>query len=310
MTAIKHLLHQIVDYAGLFPPAGLPLDQVVENYREYVGSETNWMLARLIVPASRLEEFATVYQKVIAGNAGGDPWQISALIPPVNAAEDGFAKAMQAIESFNAAHSYAVVDTVEGKLPSADLIDATCENLLPSLNAFLEVPWQDPNATLQALAKSGRDKTFAKIRTGGVTEDLIPASERVANFICQCVASGIGLKATAGLHHPLRDQYALTYDEDADRGTMHGFMNVFLAICFARVQLWTPNQVAHLLETGDPESFKVEQDQISFQDQSLTAAEIQSVRDSFAISFGSCSFVEPVQDLIQLGWLADAAKTV
>ena len=35
MTAMRQLLQNIVDYAGLFPPAGLPLPAVVENYRAY-----------------------------------------------------------------------------------------------------------------------------------------------------------------------------------------------------------------------------------------------------------------------------------
>ena len=61
MSALRALLSEVVDYAGLFPPAALPLPAVIKNYEEYVPSENNWMLARLILPADRLSEFATLY---------------------------------------------------------------------------------------------------------------------------------------------------------------------------------------------------------------------------------------------------------
>ena len=57
MSALVSLLNGIVDYAGLFPPAGLDMDTVVQNYSEYRKSSQRWMLARLVIPASRLSEF-------------------------------------------------------------------------------------------------------------------------------------------------------------------------------------------------------------------------------------------------------------
>lgn len=309
MTALQTLLHQIVDYAGLFPPATLPLPDVIRNYERYVPGHHNWMLARLIVPAARLSEFATVYGNLPSAEAEQPVWKISALIPPVNAGDGAFDSAINAIQSFNETCSFATVDTVEGKLPSSDLIAESCEKLKVP-NAFLEIPWQDPNETIHQLAAVGQKNVFAKIRTGGVTPDLIPDVERVANFIHQCATSNLGFKATAGLHHPLKGRFALTYDADAEQGTMHGFMNVFLAACFAKQKDWSVEQLSELLQHQDAGSFAITDDRISFQESSLSTDEIRQVRETFAISFGSCSFIEPVEDLIQIGWLADAAKTV
>lgn len=120
----------------------------------------------------------------------------------------------------------------------------------------------------------------------------------------------MGFKATAGLHHPIRGQFPLTYQTDADHGTMHGFMNVFLAACFAAKRDWTIEQLTDLLANQDPALVCVKDEHIAYNGHSISAAEIQQVRDEFAISFGSCSFVEPVDDLVQLGWLADTTKTL
>ena len=74
----------------------------------------------------------------------------------------------------------------------------------------------------------------AKVRTGGVTEGAFPASHALARFIQSCADAGVPFKATAGLHHPLRGEYRLTYEPGSPHGMMFGFLNVFLAAAFAR----------------------------------------------------------------------------
>ena len=46
-AALRSLLANILDYAGLFPPAALPLDDSIRNYAGYLKSDDRWMLARL-----------------------------------------------------------------------------------------------------------------------------------------------------------------------------------------------------------------------------------------------------------------------
>lgn len=310
MSVLKKLLFQITDYAGLFPPAALPLAAVIKNYEKYVPGDYHWMLARLIIPSGKLSEFAKLYQQLFPGGLDHQAWKISALIPPIDAGENAFSNAMESIESFNQDHKFAQVDTVEGRLPTADLIDSTVSALSESLSAFLEIPFAAPNQTIEKLAATGRPHTFAKIRTGGVEAELIPSSEQVANFIASCARENLGFKATAGLHHPLRGEFPLTYQTDSPRGTMHGFINVFTAACLARHHGWTSEQLVSVLESRDPDFLVISDDQISVDGQVITASEIESTRNDFAISFGSCSFMEPIDDLIRLGWLADAAKPV
>jgi hypothetical protein len=50
------LLEGVLDYAGLFPPAKLPMPDAVRNYLAYRTSAQSWVLGGFVCPVSRLEE--------------------------------------------------------------------------------------------------------------------------------------------------------------------------------------------------------------------------------------------------------------
>lgn len=54
--SLRALMEHAIDYAGLYPPASLPLEDVIENYERYLGSEDAWMLNRLVLPENQLRE--------------------------------------------------------------------------------------------------------------------------------------------------------------------------------------------------------------------------------------------------------------
>jgi hypothetical protein len=66
---LKALLANLIDYAGLYPPASLPLEIVVERYRCFLASPDGWILNRLVLPAAKLAEAP------MAGN-----WRITLLV--------------------------------------------------------------------------------------------------------------------------------------------------------------------------------------------------------------------------------------
>jgi hypothetical protein len=140
------------------------------------------------------------------------------------------------------------------------------------------------------------DGLRAKIRTGGLTPEAFPSSQDIAQFLRQCAQHGVAFKATAGLHHPIRCVRPLTYEPDAPRGTMHGFINVFMAAALL------PHAEA-ILEEADPQAFAFDDDTASWRNHAVMTDDLARVREEFAISFGSCSFEEPVKDLQELGWL-------
>jgi hypothetical protein len=157
---------------------------------------------------------------------------------------------------------------------------------------YCEVPLAD----LDAVARAG---CFAKIRTGGVKAEAIPAVEEVAAFIRACAERRLPFKATAGLHHPVRGQHPLTLDRGASRAVMHGFLNVFLAAAFA----WHGQpQIEPILAETDAAVFRFD-DRIQWRDWSLDTGQVREARTGFAHAFGSCSFEEPIHDLEALGLL-------
>lgn len=302
MTALQTLLSRLVDYAGLFPPASLPLPAVVGNYARYLEGGNRWMLGRLIVPARQLGEFEETFQRLFPNAGGAAPWQISALIPGIDdrAAYD---RALQTIDEFNNRFPSARVDTVEGKLSRADQIDPLLASLPESLTAFLEMPHNAYDTLIPRLASAGRPTALAKIRTGGVTPDLIPDPDVVAGFVAACGETGLGFKATAGLHHPVRGVFPLTYDPQAEQALMHGFLNVFVAACLVRAGLRDRAGLAEVLACRDPAAFRFQAESLEFAGRRIHREEIAEIRRTFAVSFGSCSFTEPLEEIRRPGWL-------
>lgn len=289
--ALRQLLRGMVDYAGLFPPAALSMEEAVTNFQRYRAGAERWMLGRLIVPVARLGEFESAAARYSIGLGAG--WPISALPGADLRAE------LEAIDAFNQRNRRrAAVDAIEVKVATSAGI-ATASALIPAaIETYFEVPViDDPDPLVEAIAIAGRR---AKIRTGGLTQEAFPPAAQIARFIARCNTRGVAFKATAGLHHPLRCVRPLTYEPSSPTGTMHGFLNVFLAA--ALVHNGYPVALAEqLLGDDDPASLRVEGDSIAWRGHRLTTAEIAASRARLAISFGSCSFEEPVTELAELG---------
>lgn len=290
-TALSALTAGLVDYAGLFPPAALAMPQAVAAYARHASGEDRAMLGRFVLPAARLDEFAAALDALPAALAprAEAPWRLSVLAGAGDAASLAAQQARLAPR--------VAIDTIEAKAESPEQVRALAEALGAAYTVFVEVPVRDDPATLvAAVAAHG---LRAKVRTGGVTADAFPAPAEVLRFLRRCHAAGVPFKATAGLHHPLRGEFALTYAPDAPRGTMHGFLNVFLAA--ALVQAGAPDDaLLALLEERDAAAFTVTADGVRWRGTPIPAAALAAARAGFAGSFGSCSFDEPSRELHQL----------
>jgi hypothetical protein len=291
--SLRTLLHTLIDYAGLFPPAGLGMDAALGLFTSYQKSPHAWMLARFVVPVSRLDELEDSMQRT--GAPYDHPWRVSALMGEDTAA--GVAN----VAAFNAAKHQATIDALEVKAASPGAIRDLAAVVPPGMKAYVEIPIAaDPRELIAALAQA---RLRAKIRTGGVTPDAIPAVEPVARFLRACYAAGVPFKATAGLHHPVRADQALTYEVDSPRAVMHGFLNVFLAAVFHHNGLTGPDAI-DLLNAQQLDDVVMDDEKIAWREYVVTAGEITTIRRRHAVSFGSCSFTDPVDDLTKLGYLS------
>lgn len=289
---VKHSLHillkSLIDYAGLFPPSGLGMADAVANYDRYRVSPNAWALGRFIVPAARLPEFE---QHFVPNRT---PWHLSALIGQ-NPTED-----LARIHEFNARHQHAaVIDTLEAKAGDPSDVQALRRQVPDSIIVYFEVPTsEDPKPLIEAI---GANHSRAKIRTGGLTQEMFPPAEQILRFLQACIDANVAFKATAGLHHPVRCVKPLTYEKDSPTGTMHGFLNVFLAAAFLLDGMPTADLQALFVE-DNPSAFSLEESSITWRGHRLSQARLLESR-ALASSFGSCSFEEPMEDLLALNLL-------
>ncbi len=117
-----------------------------------------------------------------------------------------------------------------------------------------------------------------------------------------CRIAGVIFKATAGLHHPLRGEFPLTYQPGSPRGLMFGFLNIFLAATFVHTGGSEAESMA-LLNERDAGKFIVSPEAITWNGRRFTEAQLAAGRKTFCRSFGSCSFTEPIDGLRSLHWL-------
>ncbi len=301
--SLRIFMSGLIDYAGLFPPAGLDMRTTLKNWARYRSGERAWMLGRLVIPVARLGELEeALSQTPPPSGPEAEPWRISAL------AGEALEADIERVFRFNQQHAgdgegseSAVIDALELKAVTSTQIDRAMHVIPEQLEPFFEIPVTgDLRGLVAAMAGTG---ARAKVRTGGVTPASFPSTVELARFLSACAAAEIPFKATAGLHHPVRGAFPLTYEPGCASATMFGFFNVFLAAALLVTGRAEAGELAALLEEANPRAFVFDDGGVTWRDLRLDTARLSRVRESFALAFGSCSFEEPVADLERLGLL-------
>lgn len=287
-AALRALLDGLVDYAGLFPPAALTLDEAAARYADHRAGPDRRALGRFVAPAARLDALADLARA--HGATAGDPWRVSALVGDAGVDVD----AMLPHAPRAGTRSGIAVDTMEARAATPDDVARLAGCVPPGVAAYVEIPHAgDPAPLLRAIAGAG---LRAKIRTGGVTADAFPTPAEVARFMVACRDEGVAFKATAGLHHPLRGEHRLTYAPDSARATMFGFVNVFVAALLVHEGA-DADTAARALADADPAAFAFDDLGLSWRGTRVATPQVRDARARFATSFGSCSFEEPTTEL-------------
>lgn len=294
--SVRAALGGLVDYAGLFPPAELTLADARSEYEAARHGPYAWILGRFIIPAGSLDDPLGAADMGLSVIARSDPETLNAV-----AGSRRKGRRIEALEiplDPNVARSRESISRDE----ILDIIGAIESDLttegLRAIPAFVEIPrapvWQRAlGDTMDALA---RFNLGAKIRCGGLVAAAFPSVEEVAEFISTACSGSVPFKATAGLHHPVRHR-------DAASGfTMHGFLNMIAAMALApRVDQAT---VAAVIAEEDVDAFAFDDTSFTWRDERIEVSELVLTRTKGFVSYGSCSFSEPVEDLIALGLLA------
>lgn len=289
--AMSALCDAAVDYAGLFPPAKLPMLAAVRNYAAYRLGAHSAALGRFVVPVARLGEFEEAYAALASSEQSG--WRLSVLAGPDLRSDWG------QINAFHANHPEVRITGLEFK-PATPADLRALPAIPPIIEVWVEVPASGSfETTVEAVAQAGRG---AKIRTGGTTPDAFPVAGRVVDFLALCLRLNLCAKATAGLHHPLSGHYPVTYEPNAPTARMFGFVNLILSAAHLQ-NGGSAGSAAELLADTDAGHFRHEPGGLSWKEATFSTAQIRQARQTLVRSFGSCSFVEPIEGLQSLGWL-------
>jgi len=301
VKSIDALLTGLVDYAGLFPPASEDMRPALENYAAYLRGSDRKALGRFIVPISRLQELEESGSDLMPRGPKSRSWHLSVLISEDVRAARGeilkFNRRHSSASSKGGARGRVVIDVAELKASTVGEIDHQCADLPPGITAYFEIPsGGDVSSLVKALA---RVSARAKIRTGGVTPEAFPPAHTIIDFMSACRRETVPFKATAGLHHPVRGEYRLTYESNSKKWMMYGFLNVFIGAVLLYAGESDDTALSEL-EESDPSAFSFEEEEIQWRDKPIAAEQIRAARAEFAISFGSCSFREPIDELARL----------
>ncbi|MDX6742390.1 hypothetical protein [Actinocorallia sp. A-T 12471] len=307
MNAVP-LLHGLVDDAGLFPPARLPMAAALARHRADRAAGHPMLAHRFLCPASRLGELT-------AALAEGDEVRVGVLLDAalpdvldprltVDSAEAAVTPGEPPPDAPPRPHAeprppHSAGPTAPGPRP-AHSAGPTAPGARPlhsvpdrpavagqavAVRLYVE-PRRGPGWLDAVAALAGRPGVGAKIRCGGLAAALFPSADEVAAFVEVCVRHGVPFKATAGLHH------ALPYRDPETGFRHHGYLNLLTATARA-IAGASRDQIAATLTETDPAPLVAEA-------RGLSAADAARVREAF-VAYGSCSTEEPLADAVALG---------
>ena len=272
------LLAGLCDDAALFPPGNLPLVEAVPAHLEHLTSGHRGLVGPFVVSAADVPALGT-----LLGSAEAGSFEVAVTVPEPS----GLAAALTAAAGVPQVRVVAVEVAVPIGVDPAqvvpDLDSAVTDRR--DLEAYVELPRDDRRPAL--LAALAATRYHAKLRTGGVRADLYPDEDELAAAVLACVTAGVAFKATAGLHHAVRNTDPTTGFEQ------HGFLNLLAAVDAAQRGA-DHGEVAALLAQRDAAAVAAR----------VAALDGRAgpVRDAFH-SFGTCSIDDPRTELTALGLL-------
>lgn len=297
---VEALLTKAFDYAGMFPPASLPLNPAVKEYRHLCAhGDYDWLVDRFICNAANLDNLDEALGNEPAPDGALHPTPAASVAPPVNSGED-IEKLAKAVEDTVKARSNLLVDVMEVKFDGElmSLFDQAVPHLAKledqEITCLVEVAMTEANLEKLPEILDVKHVDGIKMRMGGVTPAAFPEPEIVAMYLTQIDALDCPFKFTAGLHEPIR------YYNNELGAHHHGFLNVLIAMALIRQEDLSISESVEILKTESPTAFEIEEEAIRIQGHTLEMSSASNLWELCA-GIGSCSITEPMQGLQRLG---------
>ncbi|QSB05081.1 hypothetical protein [Natronoglycomyces albus] len=253
-----------IDDAAVFPPGNAELEDALNNHRDYRASWYEPLVGPLLLPATKLPRLLELWksnERLRIGLIG-------------DTGIDGVAGALDSLPDHI---EVAQVETRAADTAALHQLIGAAKNW--GVPAYAEIsPVDDLTKHLEILAETNISPKF---RTGGIPADLLPTPDVLARVIISCAQLGLNFKLTAGLHHAIR------HIDPATGAAHHGFANV-LAGVYAAIDGADIPDVADILHTSTPDKLAAAIRPHLNQDRPLW------------VGFGSCSVLEPLEDLTEL----------
>ncbi|MGH3828138.1 MAG: hypothetical protein ACRDQX_13360, partial [Pseudonocardiaceae bacterium] len=276
---VPPLLARLVDDATLFPPVGVSVIDAVRTYLAARREPYAGMIGFLLCPISRLGALVGALRKARPTR----PVALSLV------ADTGLGDLPKAIST--ALDNAKLLDLRMIEVPAPADVDATwlvqLTEFVPDDVVRVVEPRRGKPEWLQGVRRVAEVGCWPRLRCGGQSVESFPSVDEVADFLATVTSTGRPFKATAGLHHAVRQ-----YDESTGL-THHGLLNMLVGTAHAvsgasaREALRCTDAAALVAEAG-----------------ALSASGSRVVREVFAC-YGSVSLTNPVTDLTRLGLLPD-----
>lgn len=271
----RRLLTGLCDDAAIFPPGNMPLPDAVRAHLAHRRAAYSDLVGPLVVALTDLTALAEVSAGLPAKSL-----DVAVTVPsPAHVRE-----AVGTVGGIPAARLAALEVVVPSSLHTSAVVPMLSEALgdPADLRVYVEVPRDGHRDEL--LRELAGSPYLAKFRTGGLTADHYPDEKELAEAIVSAVRHGVPFKATAGLHHAVRNTDPATGFEQ------HGFVNLLVATDAALAGAGAPEVAALLAERRGH----------------LLAHRLRGIapraREMFR-SFGTCVVDEPLTELAALGLL-------
>lgn len=315
-NSLIKLMSNIIDYAGMYPPANLEIETAFNNYLKYRNEENNFMLGKFVVSARKLNSLSILSENFEIHN----PLELTVLLTNENLFNEYFTSLINDIKNIRKFDLDKFdIKSFELKLPLelnvvdnfnklSEFFERTYDSVSNALSnpakIFFELgitdEWKYLIPIFIEILADFRSKNFDigfKLRTGGTNADMIPTAEQIALSIYSCNDAEIPFKATAGLHHPFRQ-----FDTDL-KAITHGFINVFGAGIIAYINTLPKEIISEIISEDNPQNFIFEINKFRWKNYTIEKDKIELARNNFMISFGSCDFITPIEELQKINLL-------
>ena len=289
VSTVPLLFRDLIDDAAIFPPGNSPLGEAVVAHRAHRTAPYAEAVGAFVVTDLRLPDVIRV-----STSSGGLSLSKSTTEMPLSVVVTGGAGSVGGVcglarraEASLASIEIALrdVDDPVGNARRVGLAVRIARDegtLADETPVYVELPHvANSGRWFEAADVVAEHELRLKFRTGGLEAELFPHPHALSRWIEAALDRETPFKCTAGLHN------AVAHTDPVTGFDHHGFLNILAA-------------TEACLAGGDVRGVLTERDPATI---AALAAKVPDGTRRWFTSFGSCSVLEPLEDLANLGLL-------